>query len=617
MKKNYIVKKLVLTSLLITSFVASSQSDVSVPDLVFENYLETHDANGNVVSVGDAASMGNGTDADGIVLKSRIENVVDLNINAIGVASVVGIEEFTLLEDFRCDDNSLTVLDMSSNTALEILRCEDNAITALDMTSNIALEQLYARNNSITVLDISTNVNLTRLYLNSNAGLGAGSGLDVTNNTLLVFLYANNVGLTSIDLSNNDNLRRIILSNNSITTLDLDNKPDLQHLYLNELQISDSDFSVLSDSQSNLQRFNVAGNLLFTGASMDLSNYTALQRYWAHRTSVTSLDFSSSTTIEDIYVNDNASLTSLVVPSNSTTLQSVRVNASGLTTLDVSNTTIDELYCYSQVGDGLETLNISNTPNLENLRSYNNALLGDLDVSANTALTYLRCNGNGLAALNTTNLTALTYLRCNNNNLTALNTSNLTALEELRANTNNIEEIDVTNSPNLETILVNSNSIGLLDFSQNPLLTNVQCDNNQLVILNLANGNTDGIVTFDATDNDDLECVQVDEIGTWTTDNASEIDGTASFSVDCNFLAVEDYEFDNFELYPIPSDGMITVSISEEVEYQLIDVTGQVLEKGELEVGENRLNFERFLSGMYFVTIKNENTFQTVKIILK
>ncbi|GBU22945.1 Internalin-J precursor [Fibrobacteres bacterium R8-0-B4] len=60
-----------------------------------------------------------------------------------------------------------------------------------------------------------------------------------------------------------------------------------------------------------------------------------------------------------------------------------------------------------------------------------NPLTTALDVSKNTALTYLDCSANQLTALDVSENTALTYLDCNYNKLTALDVSKNTALGQL------------------------------------------------------------------------------------------------------------------------------------------------------------------------------------------
>ena len=53
-----------------------------VPDDNFEAYLETHDASGNVVSVGDANSMGDGIANNDYVTTANISGVTNLDVKS-------------------------------------------------------------------------------------------------------------------------------------------------------------------------------------------------------------------------------------------------------------------------------------------------------------------------------------------------------------------------------------------------------------------------------------------------------------------------------------------------------------------------------------------------------
>jgi hypothetical protein len=70
--------------------------------------------------------------------------------------------------------------------------------------------------------------------------------------------------------------------------------------------------------------------------------------------------------------------------------------------------------------------------------------LTKLDVSKNTALTWLHCGQNQLTSLNVKGATALTSLECHDNQLTSLNVSKCTALTELRCWDNKLTSLDVS-----------------------------------------------------------------------------------------------------------------------------------------------------------------------------
>jgi len=84
-----------------------------VPDDNFENYLETHDANGAIVAVGNPTSMGNGIDLDDYVTTANINMVTTLDVNNKNITDLTGIEGFTILTDLTCHGNLITSLNIS------------------------------------------------------------------------------------------------------------------------------------------------------------------------------------------------------------------------------------------------------------------------------------------------------------------------------------------------------------------------------------------------------------------------------------------------------------------------------------------------------------------------
>jgi hypothetical protein len=111
-------------------------------------------------------------------------------------------------------------------------------------------------------------------------------------------------------------------------------------------------------------------------------------------------------------------------------------------------------------------------------RTYNG--LTALDVSKNTALIYLVCDGNGLTTLDVSNNTALTYLSCNGNSLTAIDVSKNTALTELYCGFNDITALDVSKNAALMHLRCGDNGLTALDVSRNTALTRLYCQRNRL-----------------------------------------------------------------------------------------------------------------------------------------
>ncbi len=73
-------------------------------------------------------------------------------------------------------------------------------------------------------------------------------------------------------------------------------------------------------------------------------------------------------------------------------------------------------------------------------------------------------------------------------------------------------------------------------------------------------------------------------------------------------------EFNRFTVFPNPvSSGSITINSIEKADYALIDLTGKLLQSGDLSAGENRIPLEPISAGVYFVRVGN----QSKKIILQ
>ena len=163
--------------------------------------------------------------------------------------------------------------------------------------------------------------------------------------------------------------------------------------------------------------------------------------------------------------------------------------------------------------DSVLTANINGVANLY----VNGKNISDLSgIEGFTALLILECISNSINNLDVTQNTALTFLSCTSNSLTSL---------------------DVTNNTDLIYLNCSGNSISSLDISNNAALTNVSCASNQLACLNIKNGNNTNMYNFNAAQNQDLLCIEVDDTTHSTTNwvGASYyFDSQTSFSEDCN-----------------------------------------------------------------------------------
>jgi len=179
-----------------------------------------------------------------------------------------------------------------------------------------------------------------------------------------------------------------------------------------------------------------------------------------------------------------------------------------ITSLDVSkNTVLEELQCN---GNQLTSLDLSkntkltflscNQNQLKNLDLSKNTmltvlfceenLLTSLDLSKNILLKSIRCLNNRLASLDVSKNILLTYLVCDNNLIKNLDVSNHTDLTLLGCSGNQLTSLNVSCNTMLKSLSCASNQIQSLDVSKNILLTDLYCSNNQIESLDMSN-NTD------------------------------------------------------------------------------------------------------------------------------
>ena len=185
--------------------------------------------------------------------------------------------------------------------------------------------------------------------------------------------------------------------------------------------------------------------------------------------------------------------------------------------------------------NALVGLDVSNNTLLTYLHAGSNQLT-DLDVSQNTELTTLWVGFNSLDSLDVNANTALIDLRVPGNQLTSIDVSTNIALEHLDLWVNQLTTLDVNINTALTTLKASNNDIVALDVSANTALRNFYCENNQLTYLNMRNGITDSLTTFNATNNRDLTCIETLDpdyaTENWTNANGN-IDDGVTFSVIC------------------------------------------------------------------------------------
>ncbi|MEW7289150.1 T9SS type A sorting domain-containing protein [Aquimarina sp. 2304DJ70-9] len=538
-------KKLLSLCIILCAFLSYSQ-ETNVPDDVFENYLETHDADGNIVDIGNAASMGNGIANDGKVTTAKIENVTVLSIDGPRllpgqvadpseiVSDATGIQDFIALEELSFERNELTSIDLTQNTALVALSLDDNKLTSIDLTQNTALTQLTCDDNQLTSLDVTLNTQLTNLDCSDNNV----TSLDVSQNTLLTRLICYRNELTSVDVTQNTQLTDLSCYDNPIGSLDV-----TKNLLLEDLSCSDNQLTSLDVTQNSALVYLLCDDNLLT--SLDVSQNTALIELYCADNQIASLDLTSNTLLVEIELQDNV-LTSLDLRNGNNTNLDVEVHNNpdlycilvddasaaylnsrswnkdthSFYSTDCRLTTVsdDAFENYlethnadgntvdvgdpSSMGNGVANDNAVTTEKIETVTSLSIARknISDLTGIADfTALKNLSCGSNSLTFIDITLNTQLTHLYCGSNQLTSLNVSQNTALIEISCFNNPINNLDVTKNILLEELNCVGNQLTSLDVSQNKALFELECYENLLTSLDVSQNTA--LTYLDCSDN--------------------------------------------------------------------------------------------------------------------
>lgn len=305
------------------------------------------------------------------------------------------------------------------------------------------------------------------------------------------------------------------------------------------------------------------------------------------------------TSLTGLYVRDNA-LGSFDISAN-TALEYIDCQNTGISTLDISNNTM--LGGMDCAFNSLTSLDLSNNTAITSLNCGSNSLT-TLDVSNNPLLSNFSCDNNDLTSIDLSNNTSLFYFVCPFNDLTSLDVSNCTALSWLSFSVNDISTIDLSNNTDLGNLFCAQNNLTILDVSANSSLIVLNCTDNDLSILDVSNGNNTNFVTYNSLGNPNLACIEVDDAA-YSTANWTDVDGTSSFSNDCNYgLGIGETNLDqNITVYPNPSTTQINIEINEQIlSATIIDALGNKINTN--LHANNSIDVSTLSRGVYFLQVE-------------
>ncbi|MFB9107828.1 T9SS type A sorting domain-containing protein [Flavobacterium gyeonganense] len=596
-------------------------------------------------------ALGIDTDGkNGKVLTASIEKITSLDVSSGSIADLTGIENFYSLEILNCQNNRLKSLNVFQNSSLKWLNCYQNPLINIDLEQNTALVSLFCGLNQLTKLNVSNNINLTTL----DCSLNNLTTLELSKNIALTDLNCSKNKLTSLDLSKNTNLKTFYGNNNNFANVDIRNgKNTLLSIvdfrtnpYLTCIKVDNATYSNSNwfDQKDSLAGYNESYCTIYTLIpdfqfeqaliSLNLDDkydgkvitnnikdvtYLYINCYAnGHFTKISDLTgIQDFTALKVLECSSNA-LTTLDLSKN-IALTRLQCDSNHLMSLDISkNIALTNLDC-SDNGDanndnkGLMKLDVSKNIALTTLDCSSNSL-ASLDLSKNIALKSLICSTNVLPNLDVSNNTALTALDCTYNSLSSLDVSKNSVLTNLGCSFNGLSSLDVSKNSALIGLGCSSNQLKNLDVSKNAALTYLKCTSNQLTTLNVKNGFNKKVITFDATGNANLKCIEADS--TTPPNTGWKKDATASYSITSCTLSNDTFEKNNklVLIYPNPTNDILNIVVPADTELKKVEVfslTGQKVET----TTQSQISMKHLARGEYLFIIETNAGYSTKKVI--
>jgi len=532
------------------------------------------------------------------------------------MSGVLYINNSPNLTALYCNDNQLENNDIVINNSpnIQTIEAQNNllgpdldfsemaSMVSVNVSNNPALEGLDMRNgnnSAITSFDATNNPNLDAICVDDATWSSTATGwsVDATGvyNTCYIAIPSANfeqalidLGIDSYDAAGNPGVPNGFIDmadTMGITYLDVNTKnignltginyfTDLEVLIAYGNHLTGIDVSNLS----SLRRLNLRGNNL-DSYYMTLPNPTDLRVLYVDGNT----EFYGGNNFNDVIANQSL-LEELTLANNNAQVLEI-TNFPNLKILDCSaNPAIDEL-------------DFSNSPNINTIKAASCSLGGIINLSALSALIDVDLSYNTINALNVGSHAALNFLRCSENNLTTL---------------------DVSACPSLDLLRCGFNNLTTLDVSQNVNLTSLYCSNNQLENLYLKNGNNTNMLTahFNASNNTATICIEVDDVAWSTTNWASSVDDTTSFSADCGTAAISELDETSFAVYPNPVKDVLTINTNNSViisQIILYDVMGKQL----IATTNTTLDISNLNKGVYFIRIMTSDKKVFTKKIIK
>ena len=426
-------------------------------------------------------------DGDGYLSLEEARNIHSIDICTDRMSSANGLEYCTGLTSIRLTGSPtgsgrLSQIDLQPFKGLETLDLSNNILTRIDLSGNSRLRTVALAKNRLSTLRVPLLAELTILDIHENP-------ISSFNTASLPALEELNVSGTEIS-----GLNEVFKAARSVKRLYAKNiLQDSDKVYLlSGLEILDCSGSAISDI--NLRYSRSLRNISLIDCKSLLSLDISLND------NLTVLNCSGCNSLETIYMNElqkidgiNSGADSSKKPEKTVIIYSSVISDSVfnryLTDTFDSNgdlfISITEVENVEEVSiDNNVYAGISSVHGLEMFRSLKKLSIpcqqiASLDLSANTLLTDLTCDGNPLTSVNLSQCHELSILYCQNTTLSAIDLSECRKIEAIYLYGSSFHHLDLASAIKLRILDCSSCQLeGELDLSACPDLHSLDCSDN-------------------------------------------------------------------------------------------------------------------------------------------
>lgn len=546
-----------------------------IPDSNFEQYLIDQ-------------GIDTGALLDGQVLTSDIEIVDMVDLTALEISDLTGIEDFIALETLTLEGNpALASIDISALTNLTTLNVKDTGLLFLDVSNNISLINLDVGGLTISSIDLSPLTSLISLSADNTTF----ANIDISNNLLLEIFSASDAGLFDINLNNNAALTELNLSDNSLVNIDVTDNVNLQILNVssNSLEtldiVQNANLTSIFASNNNLELAFMANgnNAVITGENFDLTNNPNLTCIAVDDANFADTNWPNKDA--DATYSENC-LAVWTVYTTDTIFDEAIINSGA----DTNN---DGEISYQEAQEYTDNINFSGLGinDVTGLEAFTNANIVDLsDNLIEDINTYLLSDSFIIELEFPTGRVNHDAVRRPKIRVKSLNVSN-----------NNLREVDMSNKEGMESLNVSGNDLESLTLAPGTALTT---------------RSTDNLTFMDARMNANLGCIQVNDVASAQGQASWFLDPGASYSTDCeSALSANSFSLDDaLNIGPNPTTNIIEITSPNHINLKsisLYSLNGQLL----VSTNSNSLNIEGYGIGLYLLRIETDQGTLVKKII--